>query len=127
MTLFVVTNKRNGSHTVDLAKKWMFKDHVSEAISPVRGAKCFQRLSRAVKIFDRHFFNRRVQRFHSLRSFHAYKPDGNNRSWDEPADEPDALRCASNSAFKLLDDVVLDEAEVMNYFGNTPFAVRGSL
>ena len=90
-------------------------------------AKCFQRLSRAVKVFESYFLNRCVQGVHSFRCFHPNEPQRNNGGWDEAAEEANTLGRASNSVFELFGDPVFDETEVMNYFGNAPFAFCGLL
>ena len=42
MTQFVISDKRNCSHSVNVTKNRMLEDNVSEALVALTNAKCFQ-------------------------------------------------------------------------------------
>ena len=60
MTLLVITDKRDRSHAIDVAQERMLEDKLSEPFIAVSGAKSFQSISRAVKIFDPNILSGRV-------------------------------------------------------------------
>src|SRR2546430_14094112 len=101
----------------------MLKNDMSETISAVGRAKCFQSTPGAVKVFNGHIHCRGIQRLHCLRGFNANETNGNYGGWYPPAKESYSPRWASKSSFQIFENTLFDEAKVLNYFRHTPFVI----
>ena len=127
VAVFVIADKRDRGHAIDLAKKRVLEDEVTKPLNWVVRAKRFQVVSSAVKAGQRYVLLWSVQRVHRFWSFHANQSNSNDRRWHEATQERHSFWRPRDCAFKLFDDSRFDKTEVMNDFANALFAIGGTL
>src|SRR6478672_11944033 len=127
VTLFVITNKGNCSHAIHLAQEGMFEDEIAEALFAMSGAECLEITSAAVKVFNCTIASRRIHRINRFRAPHFEKPQGNDGSRNEAAQETNSPGFTSNRGLEFFCYASFDKTEMVNYFRNTPFAFSGTL
>ncbi len=125
VSLLVVTEKRNGCHSVQFSQKWMFEDYVFQSLLAVGCAKRFQTLPDAIEVCHRRLFQRRVAGIHRLRSFNANQPNGNDGGGNETSQEADSTRRTPNRLFEFFYDACFHQAKMVNNLSNAPFTRCG--
>lgn len=101
----------------------MFENDLAQACAFVLDAKRFQARARPVKVFDQLFFRWWIQGLYTLGCFHAQQAPGNNPGRHETPKQKQSLRRLRERVLEGVDDVLFNQREMMDNFGNAPFVV----
>ncbi len=102
----------------------MFENDLAQARSLVRRAQRLQACPRRVKVFDQLLLRRWIKWLYPLWCFHAEQARGNDPGWHQTPKQWQVLRRLRERVLEGVDNVLFNQREMMDNFGNAPFVLR---